>query len=157
MKSEDLSTTRDAFRLRFEIETDQIKKQVHYQSVLNMSEALLKIKNKRESKEHKQTLYNYFQKVSSMNFPLDKVSSLTLWHEYLFPLSLYLMTKADFTSSADLQRNFLWGILCDLVVGGLFFFQLGLYFPLFTLFFVIRAHRKRNNSIKNNKYFGVNY
>ena len=157
MNNEILSGKRDSFISRFEKESNKIKRQVHFQSVLNMTDALLLIKNKRESESHKQLLDNYFQEVSALEFPIDKLSSLKLYNIYLFPISLYLMRKADFRSSANLEMNLIWGILLDIGLFWLFFSKIGFYFPVFTLFFVYRAYKLKKNAIRNNKYFNTYY
>ncbi|SEA75450.1 hypothetical protein [Psychroflexus halocasei] len=157
MNSEALLNKKEAFILRFGEEVDDVKRQVHYQSVINMTDALLNIKNKRESDLYKQKIYEYFEEISNYSLPIDQLSSLKLFREYLQEISLYLMSKANFRSTTDFQRAIIWGIIFDLLLFLIFSSIFGYFLPIFTLFFGLKAYSENKTALKENRYFGRRY
>lgn len=157
MDNEALKNTKEDFIARFENESEEIKKQVHYQSVLNMVEAFLALKNKRDSRSYKENLVHYMNQVLDLNFPVDKLTSLKLFNLYLHPAAKYLMYKSDFTSNTDFQRSIGLGFLLDLLMYWLIFSDVKFLIPIFTVLFLIKGYRKKKASIKSHRYFNTFY
>ena len=141
----------------FENEKIEIKNQVHYQSVLNMVDGLIKIKNKRDTKEYKILLLEYFNEIKTKKFPLQKLDSMVLFNEYLFPPSKYLMGRGNFRSKADLKRLMIFGLIFDLILFLIIKKHLPFYVPFISILLIMRGYRKQKKAIKEKRFFNSNY
>lgn len=136
---------------------DLIKKRVHFNSVLNISRELIKIKNKKETLIFKQNLSEYYDVVFESSHPIDKLGSTKNYHSYLLEITLYLMSKSNFKSKSDIERAVLWGVFFDLILYFTGLSKYYLYVPIVSFGFLISAISKRKKAIKENRYFGVEW
>ena len=158
MENEVLKEKLKSFINRFESESERIKSQVHYQSVLNITNALIKIHNKEESENPKQMLSEFINQALEIDLPLGKLESLDLYNKYLLKSGQYLIRYKDFRTNAGvLHKNIIAGIIVDSIVFYFFKDKLPFYFPIFTLILGIAGYRWKKITIKENRYFGSGY
>jgi hypothetical protein len=72
MNDEILQEKLESFKNRFSSESDEIKNQVHYQSVINITTQLVKIVNKKETEPYKLASLGFFDNIEKLDFPLGK-------------------------------------------------------------------------------------
>src|SRR5690554_3643934 len=72
------------------------KKLFHYNSVLNLSNAIIKY-NDESSNSSKELLIKYFKKINDLNnYLIDREQIIYLFKEYLLPVGHVLIKKAEF-------------------------------------------------------------
>ena len=158
MTNEILKEKLEVFKKRFELESEKIKNDIHYQSILNITNSLSRINNKKESEEHKQLLSEFLDQVLEIDLPLGKMESLDLYNKYIHKPGQYLIRQKDFRTNAGvLLKNVIMGIILDIIVFYFFNDKLPFYFPIFTLILGIAGYRWKRIAIKENRYFGIGY
>tara|TARA_R110000823_G_scaffold309545_2_gene433853 strand:- start:33205 stop:33681 length:477 start_codon:yes stop_codon:yes gene_type:complete len=143
------------FVRRFESETDQIKKQVHFNSVQNITNGLIKIWNKPECEKLISQLQEYFREIKSMNYPIDKIISASQYKNYIYPAGSYLIFNKSFITKASFKAFIIWGLIFDIVFYFISNMYLNFYFPFFTPLFTLLGWLKQRKAIKEKRIFGI--
>ena len=157
MSNEILKEELESFIMRFEYESDEIKRQIHYQSVINITEQLIKIVNDNETEEYKLAGVEYFNNIQKIDFPLGNIESMNLYKSYIQKSSKLLIPRKDFRSSADILKYIILGILLDI---GIYYFTktiLPFYLPVSTLILTFLGYRSRSKKKNMKKYFAIGY
>ena len=157
MTDEILAEKLESFKNRFASESNEIKNQVHYQSVINITSQLVKIANKKETEPYKLASFAFFDNIEKLDFPLGKSESMELYKNYVLYTGQYLIRKKDFRSSWDILKYIGIGILADFIAYYLTKSMLGFYLPVFTLIFVILGLRSQRTKKIKMQYFGIGY
>lgn len=157
MINETLKRELESFINRFESESEEIKSQVHYQSVINITEQLAKIANDSNTEKYKTAGVNFFNGIKNIDFPLGKIESLDFYNSYVLKCGQFLTRRKDFRSNADILKYIVLGILLDI---GIYYFtktMIPFYLPISTLTLTFLGYRSRNRKKKKNKYFAIGY
>lgn len=157
MLNDTLNNKLESFISRFEHNENQIKKQVHYNSVKNITLELLMVKNKKQVKKHMESVLKFFDEIENMNFPIEKLLSEKLYHKYIFEAGRYLMHKSDFKTNGSLLFIVLLGVIIDFIVFYFDLLLLGLFIPMFTVLFFIYAYKVKSRAVNENRFFMKNW
>ncbi|WP_416442724.1 hypothetical protein ACH3O9_17900 [Leeuwenhoekiella sp. A16] len=145
------------FRNRFESEDNEIKNQIHYQSVINVTTQLLKIANKIQTEPYRLAGVNFFDHIEKIDFPLGKSESLELYKNYILYTGRYLIRKKDFRTGADIGKYLIGGILLDSIAYYFTRSMFSFYFPIFTLIFGLLGLKSRRSKKNKMQYFSIGY
>ncbi len=145
----------EEFIIRFESETDQIKKQVHFYSVQNITNGLIKIWNKPECENFIIQITEYWKEIKGIDYPIEKNVCAYQYKKYLSPSGSYLILNKDFITKANFKAYIIWGLILDTV----FYFvsdrYLNFYFPIFTPLLTFLGYFKQKKAIQQKKIFGI--
>jgi len=158
MENEVLKEKLEEFINLFESETEEIKKQIHYNSTLNITNQLLKFHNNKESEKFKTLMVDYFEELKVTDLPTGKKTSLELYHKYILKSGQFLIYERDFRhNNGNLIKYVGFGIVLDFFIYYFFNTNLPFYLPIFTLIFTIMGFRKKKKMITNKKSFGIGF
>tara|TARA_R110000787_G_scaffold22308_6_gene64948 strand:- start:1148 stop:1612 length:465 start_codon:yes stop_codon:yes gene_type:complete len=154
MTDEILKNKLNNFISRFEKENENVKKLIHYNSVKNITNQILILKNKKNTQKYKESIQSYLDEIELMSSPIDKLISKFLYHEYIFESGRFLMYKGNFKTNGNLFFVLFLGIIIDSII---YFLGFRFYFPIFTLIFFIYGLTIRKKAINENRYFIRNW
>ena len=142
MKNEVLKEKLEEFINLFESETEEIKKQIHYNSTLNIINQLLKFHNNKESEQYKTLMTEYVDELKVTDLPTGKRTSLDLYHKYILKCGRFLIYERDFRNNdGNVIKYVGFGIVLDFLIYYLFNSKLPFYLPIFTPIFTILGFR----------------
>ncbi len=153
MENTNITNKKNQFINHFKKVDDKLKKQIHYNSVLNITDGLLRIKNKRDSRDYLELVSEYFEVIENIELPINKLASLKLFNKYLYEPSKYLMFKGNFISNTDFQRVTFFGFVLDLILFFLGYLESIFFVPIFTMIFFIIGFLKKRKAIKEGRFF----
>lgn len=154
---DELEFNLSSFINKYDQESIETKKMVHYYSVINISNGLLSMKNKRDSLKYKKKLVEYVKQVNEGVIPNDKIESLLDFKQYLIESGRYLMYKKNFKSNTDFQRNLFFGFLLDIALYFLGFLKSVFFIPIFTILFFIIGYRQKTKAKNENRFFNQHW
>ncbi|UKM66628.1 hypothetical protein GSB9_03218 [Flavobacteriaceae bacterium GSB9] len=158
MKNEVLKEKLEEFINLFESETEEIKKQIHFNSTLNIINQLLKFHNNKESEKYKSLMADYIDELKVTDLPTGKKTSLDLYGKYVLKSGQFLTIERDFrNNNGNLIKYLGFGIVLDLLVYYFLNSRLPFYLPIFTLIFTILGVRKKKKMITDKKSFGIGF
>ena len=143
------------FIIRFESETEHIKKQVHFNSVQNITNGLIKIWNKPECEKLISQIREYFREIKSMNYPIDKIISASQYKNYIYPAGSYLIFNKSFITKASFKAFIIWGVILDIAFYLVSNIYVNFYFPFFTPLLTFFGWLKQRKAIKEKRIFGI--
>ncbi len=158
MSNETLKEKLEEFINLFESETEEIKKQIHYNSTLNITNQLLKFHNNKESEKYKTLMADYIDELKVTDLPTGKKTSLDFYGKYVLKSGQFLTTERDFrNNNGNLIKYVGFGIVLDFLVYYFLNSKLPFYLPIFTLIFTILGFRKKKKMITDKKSFGIGF
>jgi len=143
------------FIIRFESESVQIKKQVHFNTVQNITNGLIKIWNKPEVEKLISQIQEYFREIKDINYPIDKTISAFQYKNYLYPAGSYLIFNKSYITKASFKAFIIWGLLLDIAFYFISNIYLDFYFPFFTPLLTFSGWQKQGKAIKEKRIFGI--
>lgn len=134
-----------------------ILKRIHYFSYLNVKKGLNETYNSELNQKLISKLIEYENIILNLEKPIDKITSQTLYKEYIYPAGYHLERKQryNYVSLYDLHIKIIIGIILDLIIW--YFLSFGIYIPIFTVSLYYKGITKRKKAKKEKKYFGTNY
>ena len=143
------------FIFRFESETNEIKKQVHFYSVQNIMYGFIKIWNKPECEKHISQITEYLKELKEIDYPIEKSICAYQYKKYLYPGGSYLILNKDFITKASFKAFIIWGLILDISLYFISNIYLNFYFPFFTPLFTLIGYLKQKKAIKEKRIFGI--
>jgi len=158
MNNEILKEKLEEFINLFESETEEVKKQIHYNSTLNITNQLLKFHNNKESEQYKAIMAEYIDELKVTDLPTGKKTSLELYNKYILKCGQFLIYERDFRNNGgNIIKYVGFGIVLDCLVYYFFNSKLPFYLPIFTPIFLILGFRKKKKMITDKKSFGIGF
>ena len=139
----------------FSLDNEEMEKSmIHYKSVLNVSNCLIKY-NDDNAKYLKKKLIDYMDLIKKTECnDLDDLESLKLFRDYILPSAKYLYNKEKFVYHAQLFITTIMGFVIDLCI---YYFITDFFIPIFTLSTYFIALDKRKQAKIRKKYAGKYY
>ena len=146
------------FILEFENAPEKIKELLHYQSVINASNKIIRFNNS-EANALKDKLIEYFELVKEIYFSIDennyseiqkqKMESRKRYNKYIYPVGSHLMFESEFRTKLPIGFYVFIGIIADLIIYYNFTKEI---VPLATIVFIgigilFRKNKKNNDNV----------
>ncbi|WP_223549790.1 hypothetical protein [Aestuariivivens sp. NBU2969] len=158
MSNEALKEKLEEFIKLFESESDEVKRQVNFNSTLNIGNQLLKFHHNRESEKYKALIGEYIDELKTTDLPTGKITQLELYNKYILKAGRYLIYERDFRHKGSNKIKYIvFGIVLDFLIYYFFKSKLSFYLPIFTLIFAFLGNTRTKKMIANKKVFGRGY
>ncbi len=147
---------RGFFLVKFNKSGTLQKKRVHYESTINITNALIELRTRKEAERHMKQLVEYFNIVNvlSENDSFSKHRSKVLFNDFIFDAGRYLMHRKRFiTSGSFLFYSFL-GLIIDVFFYLLFF---SWFIPIFMLISIAYGFKIVEKAKKEKRFFSNFY
>jgi hypothetical protein len=126
------------FQARLASKTEAERSLFHYNTTLAVTNKII-LFNDNKAVILKNKLVDFFDEVESLDFEIKNRHSSANLHEYLLPITQFLISKGKFITSADLHLLTIIGAISDLVI----LYLLDNYYPIFIIsFFILGIYRK---------------
>ncbi len=143
------------FLFRFESETNEIKKQVHFYSVQNIIYGFIKMWNKPECEKFIFQLTEHLKEIKEIEYPIEKSICAYQYKKNLYPGGSYLILNKGFITKVSFKAFIIWGLILDILFYFLSNIYLNFYLPFFTPFLTFLGYLKQKKAIKEKRIFGI--
>ncbi|WP_025666919.1 hypothetical protein [Aquimarina megaterium] len=139
-------------------DANSIKKSIHFYSLLNITDMLTNMKNKKRPKELRQQIFDYYELIFNKNLEFNKFESIENYTKFIFPSGKYMIYNYGFKSTHGLYNFIILGVILDIIlVGWSEFWLFGYPIPIFTCILIFLGLYRRYHAKKKKKYFAGNY
>ena len=134
-----------------------IDKRIHYKSLLNISKGIFEVYQSKKCEELKDLLVQYINILETVDQPISKLESLTLYNSYIYPVAYHLERKLGYIAVYNLHMKVGIGIILDVILWYILLSKVFYFLPVFTILLYIKGRNTVSKAKKEGKYFAEGY